>query len=199
MNRATWLLITGLQTALVALVVVAMATRGDAAAASRSAPLEADPGRISAQATPPATFSWPVSRQEARVMIEAAIMKAQEFERIMTVAVVDPGGNLISLDRMDGMGPYWDKFAIGKALGSLSTRAPTRDFPALMNERPDRYFGTLSTFAGQFYMVNGGQPLVLNGVIVGAVGVAGLGPGQDDQAIDAGVAAWQTYRAQMGR
>ena len=52
---------------------------------------------------------------------------------------------------------------------------------------------------GQFYMVNGGQPLVLNGVIVGAVGVAGLGPGQDDQAIDAGVAAWQSYRAQVGR
>jgi glc operon protein GlcG len=68
-----------------------------------------------------------------------------------------------------------------------------------MEERPDRYLGTLATMGSTVYMVNGGQPLVVDGHIVGAIGVAGLGPGEDDQAGDAGIAAWQRLRQSMGR
>src|SRR5205823_13056787 len=80
--------------------------------------------------------------------------KTTELHETMVVAVPDSGGNLASPDRMDGRGPTWDTFAIGKAMGALSTRRPTRDFAPLIDERPDRYFGTLATLGHQVYMVN---------------------------------------------
>ena len=199
MSKRTWALISGFQTVLVVLAIELVAARPGAAAPEASPGAQADAARVAEQAAPAPGFLPTITRQEARLIIEGAIEKSTELRGTMTVAVLDAGGNLVSLDRMDGRGPTWDKFAIGKALGSLSTRRPTRDFPDLIHERPDRYFGTLSMLAGQVYMVNGGQPLVQGGYIIGAVGVAGLGPGEDDMAIDAGVARWQSMRQSTGR
>jgi uncharacterized protein GlcG (DUF336 family) len=199
MSKRTWALITAFQTTLVVLAIVLVAARPGVAAPDATAAAQADPASVGAQAAPPPGFLPTITRQEARAIVEGAIEKSVELRGTMTVAVLDAGGNLVTLDRMDGRGPTWDKFAIGKAMGSLSTRRPTRDFPDLIHERPDRYFGTLSMLAGQVYMVNGGQPLVRDGYIIGAVGVAGLGPGEDDMAIDHGVAAWQRLRQGMGR
>ena len=199
MSKRTWALISAFQTVLVVLAIVLVAARPGAAAPDASPGAQTDAARVAEQAAPPPGFLPTITRQEARVIIDGAIEKSVELRGTMTVAVLDAGGNLVSLDRMDGRGPTWDKFAIGKALGSLSTRRPTRDFPDLIHERPDRYFGTLSMLAGQVYMVNGGQPLVQGGYIIGAVGVAGLGPGEDDLTIDAGVAKWQAMRQSTGR
>ncbi|HLH21665.1 MAG TPA: heme-binding protein [Chloroflexota bacterium] len=199
MSKRTWALITLSQTTLLALGLAFVTARGGAAAPS-PAPAPADrPASVAAQEAPPPDFVPTITRAEARAIIDAAIPKAQELHGTMTVVVLDAGGNLVSLDRMDGRGPTWDTFAIGKAMGALSSRRPTRDFPQLMNDRPDRYFGTLATLGREVYMVNGGQPLVVDGHIVGAVGVAGLGPGEDDMAAEAGIAAWQAMRPTVRR
>jgi uncharacterized protein GlcG (DUF336 family) len=199
MSKRTWALISAFQTVLVVLAIVLFATRPGAAAPDASPAAQADAARVAEQAAPPPGFLPTITRQEARVIIDGAVEKAIELRGTMVAAVLDAGGNLVSLDRMDGRGPTTDKLAIGKAMGSLNTRRPTREFPDLLHERPDRYFGVLSTLAGQVYMVNGGQPLVQGGYIIGAVGVAGLGPGEDDMAIDAGVARWQSMRQSTGR
>jgi glc operon protein GlcG len=199
MNKRTWALITLSQTALLAVGLVFVTARGGAAAPGPAQVVADSPASVAEQLPPPPAFVPTISRAEARAIIDAAIPKAVELRGTMVIAVLDAGGNLVSLDRMDGRGPTWDTFAIGKAMGSLSSRRPTRDFPPLINERPDRYFGTLATLGSQVYMVNGGQPLDVDGYIVGAVGVAGLGPGEDDLAIDAGVAAWQAMRQNMRR
>jgi glc operon protein GlcG len=199
MSKRTWALITLSQTVLSALGLVFVTARGGAAASSPAQAVPDSPASIAAQAPPPPGFVPTITRAEARAIIDNAIPKAVELRGTMVIAILDAGGNLVSLDRMDGRGPTWDTFAIGKAMGSLSSRRPTRDFPPVMNERPDRYFGTLATLGSQVYMVNGGQPLVVDGHIVGAVGVAGLGPGEDDMAADAGIAVWQAMRQNARR
>jgi glc operon protein GlcG len=199
MSKRTWALITLSQMILLALGLVFVTARGGAAAPSAAQAGADRPASVGAQAPPPPDFVPTITRAEARAIIDAAIPKAMELRGTMVIAVLDAGGNLVSLDRMDGRGPTWDTFAIGKAMGALSSRRPTRDFPPLINERPDRYFGTLATMGSQVYMVNGGQPLVVDGHIVGAVGVAGLGPGEDDMAGDAGIAAWQAMRQNLRR
>ncbi len=199
MSKRTWALVTLSQTTLFVVALAVVTARGGAAAPVPAPALPDDPARVAGQGQPPLDFVPSITRQEARTIIEAAVAKATELHETMTAAVLDAGGNLVSLDRMDGRGPTWDTFAIGKAMGALSSRQPTRNFPPLMNDRPDRYFGTLATLGSRVYMVNGGQPLVVDGHIVGAVGVAGLGPGEDDQAGDAGIAAWQALRQSMGR
>ncbi|HZR99404.1 MAG TPA: heme-binding protein [Chloroflexota bacterium] len=199
MSKRTWALITLSQTTLLALGLVFVTARGGAAAPRPAQPLAATPASVVSQAAPPPDFVPTITRAEARAIIDNAIPKAMELRGTMVIAVLDAGGNLVSLDRMDGRGPTWDTFAIGKAMGALSSRRPTRDFPALINERPDRYFGTLATLGREVYMVNGGQPLVVDGHVVGAVGVAGLGPGEDDMAADAGIAAWQAMRSTVRR
>ena len=199
MSKRTWCLATALQTGVVVLVVLLVSAQLGAAAPGAAPVGQGVPANVSSQAAPLPTFQPSITRQEARVIIDAAIEKARELRGTMAIAILDSGGNLVSFDRMDGRGPTWDTFAIGKAMGSLSTRRPTRDFPDLIQERPDRYFGTLGTMGARVYMVNGGQPLVVDGNIVGAAGVAGLGPGEDDQTIDAGVEAWQRLRQSMSR
>jgi uncharacterized protein GlcG (DUF336 family) len=198
MSKRTWALITVSQTLLLAVGLVFVTARGGAAAPG-PAPTTADnPASVAAQAPPP-DFVPTITRAEARAIIDAAIPKAVELRGTMAIAILDAGGNLVAFERMDGRGPTWDTFAIGKAMGALSSRRPTRDFPPLINERPDRYFGTLTTLGSQVYMVNGGQPLAVDGHIVGAVGVAGLGPGEDDLAGEAGIAAWEAMRQNVRR
>ncbi|HEY7063012.1 MAG TPA: heme-binding protein [Chloroflexota bacterium] len=199
MSKRTWALVTLSQTTLFVLGLIFVTARGGAAAPSPAATVPADPASVAAQGQPPLDFVPTITRQEARSIIDAAVAKATELHETMAAAVLDAGGNLVSFDRMDGRGPTWDTFAMGKAMGALSSRAPTRNFPALMNDRPDRYFGTLATLGSRVYEVNGGQPLVVDGHIVGAVGVAGLGPGEDDMAGDAGIAAWQAMRQNVRR
>lgn len=135
----------------------------------------------------------PPTLQEAPVIIEAAIAHARKLNQRLTVVVADEAGNLISADRMDGASFHLERFAAGKALAAVMLRQPTAKIVELLKSRPDRYFGTLHMFPGRVYLVPGGVPLMLEGRIIGAVGVAGLRVGLDDQAAEAGIATWRKY------
>jgi uncharacterized protein GlcG (DUF336 family) len=201
-SKRTWAAITVLQTGLVALALVLVTTRTGSAAPGASDAAQAAPASVAEQTTsqqPNLRFEPTITLREARAIVDAAKLKAAELRGTITVAVIDAGGNLVSLDRMDGRGPTWDKFAIGKAQGALARRRPTAEFRDLLTERPDIFFGMQTMMAGQYYMVNGGVPLAIDGVIVGAAGAGGLGLGEDDIAVEAGIAAWQQLRQSMGR
>ena len=201
MSKRTWAVITALQTGLVALALVLVTARTGAAAPGAGVAPQAAPASVAEQTSeqPSLRFEPTITLREARAIIDAAKIKAAELRGTITVAVIDAGGNLVSLDRMDGRGPTWDKFAIGKAQGALARRRPTAEFRDLLTERPDIFFAMQTMMAGQYYMVNGGVPLAIDGVIVGAAGAGGLGLGEDDMAIEAGIAAWQQVRQSMGR
>jgi glc operon protein GlcG len=138
-----------------------------------------------------------LSLQEARVIVDAAVAYAREQKLTMTVVVLDEEGQLISADRMEGASFHLERFAKGKAFASLILRDRTETAAELAKSRPDRYFGILGMYPGEVYLVGGGVPLGVGSRLVGAVGVAGLPQGVDEKAAEAGIAAWNKFRASM--
>ncbi len=138
-----------------------------------------------------------ISRMEARAIIDGAIAFAEQNKMVMSVVVVDEAGQLLAGERMDG-GVYRNlHFAEGKAFAAVTFGQTTEELGAVYKTRPDRYFGIMNMYPNKVYLVGGGEPLVLDGKVVGAVGVAGLPEGVDEKAGRAGIAAWMTYRAAM--
>jgi uncharacterized protein GlcG (DUF336 family) len=138
-----------------------------------------------------------ISLGESRAIIDASIAYARERKLRMAVVIVDQSGHLVSADRMDGASFHLNTFAEGKAFAAVILRQSTERAGELAKERPDRYFGILGMYPGKVYLVGGGLPLVVDGRIVGGVGIAGLPKGMDEQAALAGIAAWNKMRGSI--
>jgi glc operon protein GlcG len=156
------------------------------------APAAAPPGAPGA-AAPLITLA------QARAIIDGAVGFARAQNRVMAAVVVDQSGNVISADRMDGSSISNTHLAEGKALASALFRQTTQALGELAKTRPDRYFGIMNMYPGRVYLVGGGVPLVMDGRVIGAVGVAGLPEGVDEMAGRAGIAAWEKSRANAGK
>ncbi len=124
-----------------------------------------------------------LSVAEARQIIEAAKVEATKNQWAVTIAVVDDGGFLLALERMDGAFPQSPELAFKKAWTSAMVRMPTKAMEDMVKERP-----ALVAFPGQV-RVQGGLPMQINGEWVGAVGVSGAASHQDEQVARAGIAA----------
>jgi glc operon protein GlcG len=97
------------------------------------------------------------------------------------IAVVDPAGQLVCLERLDGTFPAAPNISIGKARTAALFRKPTRDFEALVNQ--GRVTMTTLPDVTPFTPLQGGVPIVVDGVVVGAVGVSGAASAQQDDDI----------------
>jgi uncharacterized protein GlcG (DUF336 family) len=156
-------------------------------------------GRANAQAQaqaerPPALPAQSITLAEARAIIDGAIAYARQTNRVMGVAIVDPSGETIASARMDGASSRNVRFAEGKAFAAAAYRQTTESLSQLYKTRPDRYFGIMNSLGNRVYLVGGGEPLAVDGVLVGAVGVAGLPEGEDEKAGRAGIDAWLKAR-----
>ncbi len=136
-----------------------------------------------------------ITLAEARVIIDGAIAYSRGIKLSMAVAVADAGGNIVSADRMDGAALQNIRFAEGKAFAAALYRQSTEELAALYKTRPDRYFGIVNMYPGKIYLVGGGLPLVVDGRLAGAVGIAGLPEGVDEKSAHAGITAWMKFRA----
>ena len=97
------------------------------------------------------------------------------------IAVVDAAGVLVSLDRLDGTFPAAPNISIGKARTAALFRKPTRDFEKLVND--GRVTMTTLPEVTPFTPLQGGVPIVVDGAVVGAVGVSGAASAQQDDEI----------------
>lgn len=131
---------------------------------------------------------------EARVIIEAAKAVVKADNGRAAIAVVDFNGNLVSLDSMDGTSGFWVKFAVGKAMGAVTLQQTTAESADQLQTNPQRFHSALSLMEGQIILIPGGFPLIVDNVIVGAVGSAGHRGDGDVRAVKAGIAAWEKYR-----
>jgi glc operon protein GlcG len=101
------------------------------------------------------------------------------------IAVVDDGGNLMALERLDGTFAAGANISIGKARTAALFRRPTRAFEELINKSR-----TAMTTLTDFTPLQGGVPIVVEGKIVGGVGVSGAASAlQDEELALAGAAA----------
>jgi len=102
------------------------------------------------------------------------------------IAVVDDGGNLMALERLDGTFAAGANISIGKARTAALFKKPTRVFEELINKGR-----TAMTALNDFTPLQGGVPITLDGKIVGAVGVSGAASAQQDEELaSAGAAAF---------
>jgi uncharacterized protein GlcG (DUF336 family) len=123
--------------------------------------------------------------EEAKLMIEAAKKKSKEINVLETIAVVDEGGNLIALERMNGARITGPEIAISKAYTASGHKRSTH----LFNKEPNgpalpgnEAFGIQQMLPGKFAVFVGGFPIVVNGEVVGGIGVSG-GNGEQDTAV----------------
>lgn len=130
----------------------------------------------------------------ARLLLKAAEEKAAEIRVKENIAVVDDGGNLLAFSRMDGARPGSAATAITKAVTAATFRQPTGTLPA-GGDRPDPILNLSMQVAalqggGKFTVLSGGVPIVVDGQVVGAVGVGGATGEQDAEVARAAVAAY---------
>lgn len=123
--------------------------------------------------------------QDARVMAAAAEAEAVANGWHVTIAVVDDGGHLLWLQRMDGAAPVSAHIAPAKARTAAVGRRESRVYEESINQ--GRFaFLSAPTLEG---MLEGGVPVLIGGQCVGAVGVSGVKSDQDARIARAGIAA----------
>lgn len=116
----------------------------------------------------------------ARKVIAAAEVYARAHNEGGAIAVVDNGGNLLSLARLDGTFAAGAGIAIGKARTAALFQKTTTAFENLINQGR-----TAMTALTDFTPLQGGIPIVVDGEIVGAVGVSGAASAAEDEAVAA--------------
>ena len=134
--------------------------------------------------------------EEAKLMIEAAKKKSEEINVLETIAIVDDGGNLLALERMNGARITGPDISIAKAYTAAGHKRSTH----LFNKEPNgpalpgnEAFGIQQMLPGKFAIFVGGFPIVVDGEVVGGIGVSG-GNGEQDTAVGtAALQALQTY------
>ena len=120
----------------------------------------------------------------ARMIMDAAIVKATEFGIAVTVAVVDDGGHLLMLERMEGGRFHTVHSAMTKAAAAASNKRPTAPKGA-QGQELDVLQALGLTLAGgpqNWTALEGGYPVMVANECIGAVGVAG-GDGKQDKEI----------------
>jgi uncharacterized protein GlcG (DUF336 family) len=125
-----------------------------------------------------------VTLDAAKKIAAAAEAEAMKNKWNVVIAVVDDGGHLIYLQRMDGTQTGSIDVAIGKARTSAAFKRPTKVFDELAKTRP-----SIVTISSQATLLEGGIPITVAGQVVGAVGVSGVTSQQDAQIAEAGIAA----------
>ena len=116
----------------------------------------------------------------AESVIAAAKAEAQKLQAPGGVmAVVDDGGNLMALERLDGTFSAGANISIGKARTAVMFKKPTRFFEELINSSGKGR--TVMTALENFTPLIGGIPITVDGQIVGGVGVSGAASADQDE------------------
>lgn len=122
---------------------------------------------------------------DVKVIAAAAEAEALKNQWAVTIAIVDDGGHLLWLQRLDGAAPASAHIAPAKAHAAALGRKESRLYEEMINGGRTAY---LSVPALQG-LLEGGVPITREGHCLGAVGVSGVKPAEDAQVARAGVAA----------
>ena len=135
-----------------------------------------------------------LSLDGAERVIAAAKAKAQELKAPGgVIAVVDAGGNLMALARLDGTFAAGANISIGKARTAVLFQKPTKEFEDVINKGRTAMTALPDSF---FTPLQGGIPVVADGQIIGGVGVSGASSAaQDEELAIAGAEAVKSFGA----
>jgi glc operon protein GlcG len=123
--------------------------------------------------------------EDVKKIAAAAETEAKLHNWAVTISIVDDGGHLLWLQRLDGAAPISSHISPAKAKTAALGRRESKVYEDIINN--GRYsFLSAPLIEG---MLEGGVPIVINGQCVGAVGVSGVKSSEDVQIAKAGIAA----------
>ena len=123
---------------------------------------------------------------DARLLIKGAADKARDIGVPMCIAVVDESGNLVAFERMDGGKTTSVIIAQDKAFTAAAARKATHDYNAA-NVPGNLAFGIYTEVGGRLSTVGGGLPVIVDGEVVGGIGLSSGTPRQDMDCAQAGI------------
>jgi uncharacterized protein GlcG (DUF336 family) len=132
-----------------------------------------------------------ITLEQARTVVAAALAHGTaEGFKPLTVAVLDPGGALVALERQDGSGNLRPELAAAKAYGVLALGMTNRAVAARAADSPEFFTSVAALAGGRIVSVPGGVFVRdADGALLGAVGVTGDASLNDEAAAVAGIAA----------
>ena len=139
---------------------------------------------VSAQLPNP--YGASITGENAKKVAAAALAEARKNNWTMAAAVVDPAGDLVYFEKLDGTQAASVGIAVDKARSSARFKRPTK---ALQDVLAAGGEGLRLLALQGAVPVDGGVPIIIDGKIVGAIGMSGGTSAQDGQCAAAGVAA----------
>ena len=132
----------------------------------------------------PNPYGPPISIDLARKATAQTVAEARKTNILVAIAVVDPAGELVSFEKMDGTQNASVNMAIAKARTAALYKRATKVFQDRLAAGGD---GLRALKMVDVMPAAGGIPLIVDGKIVGAIGVSGGTPPQDHQRAQVGV------------
>jgi glc operon protein GlcG len=134
---------------------------------------------------PPPNYGAPISLEQAKKVMAGAEAEAKKNNWPVVIAILDSGGQLVMLQRLDNA--QWGSVDIAKekARSAVALRRPTKALQDLIAQGG----ANLRLLNIGYSVLEGGIPIVADGKIIGSVGVSGVTSQQDAQIAQAGIDA----------
>lgn len=131
----------------------------------------------------PLTYGEPIQLEQAEKVMAAALQEASKNNWTMAIAIVDPGGNLVLFKKMDNTQIGSVNVAISKATTANNFKRATKVFEDAV---AGGGLGLRILSLPGVTPLEGGELIMLNGKIIGAIGVSGMKSTEDGQVARAG-------------
>jgi glc operon protein GlcG len=125
----------------------------------------------------------------ADTMTEAAIAYARQHDLRLSIAILDAGGNVVRITRMDGCNFLSPDIARGKAFGAAAWKLPSVELNTRFQTNPASSAGMVAISGNRFAPVQGALPIWDGARCVGAIGASGARSDEDEDASRAGLLA----------
>jgi glc operon protein GlcG len=132
------------------------------------------------------SYGQPINLEQAKRAIAAGQAEARKNSWPMAIAILDTSGNLVAYEKMDDTQTASIQVAIDKGVSAAIYRRPTKVFEDIVAKGGA---GLRVMNLRNASMVEGGLPIVLNGKVIGAIGVSGAASDQDGMVAKAGADA----------
>lgn len=134
----------------------------------------------------PVLYGSPITLSQAEKVMAAAVEEAVRNGWTMAIAIVDAGGNLVAFQKMDNTQIGSVEVAIAKAKTANNFKRPTKVFEDLV---ANGGVGLRILSLPGAVPLEGGEPIMFQGKIIGGIGVSGMKSTEDDQVAKAGLNA----------
>jgi glc operon protein GlcG len=134
----------------------------------------------------PIMYGNPITLETAKKIMSAAEAFAISKQWTVAIAIVDTGGHLVLMEKLNNTQVASIEIAIGKAKTANNFKRPTK---ALEDVVAGGGTGLRMLAVPGLFPMEGGEPIYSDGKIIGAIGVSGMQSGQDAEVVKAGLSA----------